>query len=115
MLDQLENLGANVVVDRGWADGFEQRDKIVHEFFGGDLGKEMLAAVLDAGVCEVQGAQLCVWVLVTDALLEGAHGFLWRDGLGSDHVGNLEVQSYVFQATAGGLVDLFVQGGRCRG
>lgn len=55
MLDQLENLGANIVIDRSWADGLEQRDKIVHEFFGGDLGKEMLTTILDASICELQG------------------------------------------------------------
>lgn len=55
MLDQLENLGANVMVDRSWADGFEQRDEVVHKLFGGDLGKEMLAAIFDAGVCKLQG------------------------------------------------------------
>lgn len=43
----------------------------------------------------VQGAQLGIWILVADAFLERAHGFLWRDGLGSDDIGYLEVQSYV--------------------
>lgn len=55
MLDQLEDLGANIMIDRRWADGFEQRDEVVHKLFGGDLGKEMLAAIFDAGVCKLQG------------------------------------------------------------
>lgn len=177
VLDQLENLGANIMVDRSWADSFEQRDEVVHKLFGGNLGKEMLAAIFDAGVCKlqgksasqsiaeqrkrsdqraaiwagesglagqtyVQGAQLRVWVLVADTLLERAHGFFRWDSLGPDDVGYLEVQSYVLpveqgislaaatrcahepgtrggrsravciQAATGGLIDLLVQSGR---
>lgn len=44
----------------------------------------------------VQGAQLGVWILVADALLEGAHGIFGRHRLGADDIGDLEVQSYVF-------------------
>lgn len=55
VLDQLQDLGANIVVDRSWTDGFEQRDEIIHELFGGDLGEEMLAAIFDASVCKLWG------------------------------------------------------------
>lgn len=53
MLNQLQDLGANIVVDGSWADSFEQRDEVIHKLFGGNLGKEMLAAIFDAGVCEL--------------------------------------------------------------
>lgn len=81
----------------------------------------MLASILDACVCElhrvsgyqhgrdsmhcaekgyreayIQGAQLSVWVLVADTLLQRAHSLLGRDRLGSDEVGNIEVESNVF-------------------
>lgn len=44
----------------------------------------------------VQGAQLSVRVLVANTLLQRAHGLLGRYGLGSDQVGDIEVQSNVF-------------------
>lgn len=41
------------------------------------------------GVTHIQGAQLGIWVLVVDALLERAHRLLRLDCLGSDYVGYL--------------------------
>ena len=117
----------------------------------------MGAAILDAGVGElvklatslvpgsrgkargwrggepyVQSTQLGIRVLVVDALLQRAHGFLGLHRLGSDDVGDLEVEGDVFtvdgrksvralsqglggcgasiQAAASGLVYLLIQG-----
>lgn len=46
----------------------------------------------------VQRAELRIGVFVADALSEGAHSFLRLYGLGSNGVGNLEVQGDVFAA-----------------
>lgn len=119
-LDELEDLGADLGVDADGADGFEERHQALHELAGGDLGEEMGTAILDAGVGElgrlvtvchdqtgagrmrrgaqpyVQSTELGVGVLVADALLERAHGLLGLDRLGSDNVGDLEVEGDVF-------------------
>jgi DNA-binding helix-hairpin-helix protein with protein kinase domain len=44
----------------------------------------------------VEGAKLGIGVLVVDALLEGAHGFLGLHRLGADDIGYLEVEGNVF-------------------
>ena len=85
----------------------------------------------------VERAQLGIGVLVAYALLQGAHGLLGLDCLGSDDIRYLEVEwdvlperqgavsqskSYrslcwntILQAAAGCFIDLFVQGGIGRG
>lgn len=119
-LDAFEDLGTNVLIDGSWTDGFQQGDKVVHELSGGNLGEEVLAPILDTGICKlhrklamttvhvgalgaagsayVQCAQLGIWVLVADAFLQRAHGVFRWNGLGSDDVGYLEVESYVLSA-----------------
>src|SRR4051812_36164543 len=47
----------------------------------------------------IQGAQLGVWVLVVDALLERAHRLFWLHRLGSNDIGYLEVESNILTAT----------------
>lgn len=54
-LDVFEDLGTNVLVDGSWTDGFQQGDEVVHELSRGNLGKEVLAPILDAGICELHG------------------------------------------------------------
>lgn len=44
----------------------------------------------------IQGAQLCVGILVSYATFERAHGFLWLDSLGADDIRNLEVEGDIF-------------------
>lgn len=44
----------------------------------------------------VEGAQLCIWILVVDALLERAHGLLGLDSLGANDIGDLEVEGDIF-------------------
>lgn len=63
----------------------------------------MAAGARQGGHAYVQGAQLGVWVLVADALLERAHSLFGRDGLGSDDIGDFEVESYVFTVSHRGM------------
>lgn len=56
-LYQFEHLGPHLQVDGSWSGGFQERDKIIHEFPGGDLGEEMGAAILDAGICKLAPCQ----------------------------------------------------------
>ena len=114
-LDQLEHLGLDLLVDAGGAHSLEQGREVVHELPRRDLGEKVGSAILDAGIGEVQGAELGVGVLVADAAFEGAHGLLGGDSLGPDDIGDLEVQGDVLQAAAGGLFDLLVQGRVGRG
>lgn len=93
-LDAFEDLRSNIVVDSGWADGFQQGSQVVHELSRGYFDQKVLSSILDARICElynlvshgkaspsrwavegrsntyVEGAQLCVRVLVAYTLLE---------------------------------------------
>ena len=106
-LDQLEDLCFNVVIDagRGLEDGYQ----VVHKLTRGHLCKEVGTAILDARVCQAEGAELRVWVFMADTLPEGAHGILWWYGLGTYQVGNLQVEGNVLEAAAGSFLDLQVQ------
>jgi len=53
-------------------------------------------------VTYIQGTQLGIWILVADALFEGAHSILGRDCLGSDYVGYFEIESDVLPIKAVG-------------
>ena len=52
-LDELEDLGAHFGVDGAGADCFEKGHQTLHELSGCDLGEEVGAAILDAGVGEL--------------------------------------------------------------
>lgn len=67
-LDAFEDLGANVVVNSGWADGFQQGGEIVHKLSRRDFDQEVLSPVLDARICELCGG-----------LASG--GYCWRWGI----------------------------------
>jgi hypothetical protein len=55
--------------------------------------------VLSARWTYIKSAQLGVWILVAYASFEGAHSLLGVDGLGSNDIGNLKVESNVFSRT----------------
>jgi hypothetical protein len=44
----------------------------------------------------IESTELSVGILVSDALLEGAHRLLRRNGLRSDDIGNLQIQCDIF-------------------
>ena len=67
-LDQLEDLCFDVVVDAGR--GLEDRYQVIHKLARGHLCKEVGAAILDARVCQAEGAELRVWVFMANALPE---------------------------------------------
>lgn len=114
-LDQLEHLAFDVVV-RGDCGGRAQQGRhVVEELARGDLLDEVGAAILDASVCEIQRGQLDVWVLVADALLQCAHGIFGLHRLGSNHIGDLEVQRHVLQARGRGALNLLIERARGRG
>ena len=46
-------------------------------------------------VSYIQSTELCVWVLISDSFLEGSHSLLGGYSLGSDDVGDFEVQGNV--------------------
>lgn len=97
-LDEFKHLVLDVVVWGNGRWGLEQGREVVHELARCDLLYKVGAAILDAGVCEVQCRQLDVGVLVAYALLERAHGLVGLHCLGSNDVGYLEVQRHVLSA-----------------
>lgn len=92
VLDQLEDLCLDVVVGLDVAARLQDAGEIVDEFPAGDLGDEMCAAVFDAGVSEVQGGELDVWVLVAYAAFEAPHGLLGLGCLAADDIADLEIE-----------------------
>lgn len=91
-LYQLQYLSSNIHVDRRGSNCVKKGDQVVHELPGGNLGEEVVAAILNTCVGQVQSAQLSVRVLVANATLERSHGFLGLYSLGSDDIRNLEVE-----------------------
>lgn len=47
----------------------------------------------------IQGAQLCIGVLVAYTALERSHSFLGLDGLGAYDIRNLQVEGDIFTVT----------------
>lgn len=56
---------------------------------------EVLSAILDTRVGQVESGQLDVWVLVGDSSFERAHCLLGRDCLASDQICDLQIESNV--------------------
>lgn len=48
-----EDLGRNVVVGSARADSFQKRGQVVHELFRSNLDQEVLASILDTGICKL--------------------------------------------------------------
>jgi hypothetical protein len=114
-LNELQDLRSDFGIGADRADCLQKRRQVVHKFSRSNLGEEVSPAILDTCIREldqssvihyplyhrvanmqrqsshIQCAQLCVWVLVADALLQRAHGLLWSDGLGANDIGDLEV------------------------
>jgi hypothetical protein len=127
-LDELEHLVLDIVVGGDVGRGLEERRQVVHELARCDLLDEVGAAVLDACIGEIEGGELDVRVLVTDALLQRAHGLFRLHCLGADYIGDVEVEGHVLsiwgqsggdawaeemrgciQARGGGALDLLVE------
>jgi hypothetical protein len=54
-LDEFENFGAHFGDGSTGADSLQQRDQALHKLSGCDLGEEVGATILDAGVGELDG------------------------------------------------------------
>ncbi len=93
----------------------EKGRKVIHKLPRGDLDKKVGAAVLDAGISEVEGTELLVGVFGADPPLQGSHGIFGLNCSGTDDVRYLEVQRNILQTAARGLLDLFIQGAVGRG
>ncbi len=73
-LNEVEDLLLDVLVHCSHAICLEQRDQVVHKLAGCDLGEEVGAAILDAGVCQLEGRDLDIGILVAYSLLQRSHG-----------------------------------------
>jgi hypothetical protein len=115
-LNELEYFGAHFGVHGTRTDRFEKRHQALHKLSRGYLGEKVGTTIFNAGIGElpklavksarfrawsaahVQRAQLGIRIPVVDALFQRTHGFFRLYRLGSDNVGNLEVESNVFTA-----------------
>ena len=93
----------------------EEGGKIIHKLPRSDLDEEVGAAVLDAGISEVEGAKLLVGIFGANPPLQRSHSIFGLNCSGADDVGYLEVQGNILQTAAGGLLNLFIQGAVGRG
>lgn len=70
---------------------------------------EVSATILDAGICEIQGRELDIWVLVPYPLLQRAHGIFRLHCFGTNDIGYLEVQGHVLEARGRSPLDLLIE------
>lgn len=96
-LDQFKYLLLDLVIQGSTSVSLEEGCEIVDELARGNFSHEMGASILDARVGKVQGSKLNVWILVAYSALERAHCLLGLHRLGSDSVGDFQVQSNILQ------------------
>lgn len=95
-LNQIEDLGSDVFIQRRCGVGLQEGGEIVHKLARSYLFDEMRTPILDTCVCQTQGCNLDIWIWVAYSLLERTHGIFRLNGFGTDQVRYFEVEGDVF-------------------